>query len=60
MFGAAPGSHVTLDIEGISRSVDARVAVIEEQSTRLQLPLNHEHIAFMREELAGRSIAEAA
>ena len=48
----APGTHVTLRIEGFEELLDARIAEIKEAETTLQLPLNHEHIAFMRQRLA--------
>lgn len=60
LLDGAPGSHVTMEIDGISKQIDARVAVVEGGKTRLQLPLNHEHISFMREELAGKGQSEAA
>lgn len=60
VIDGAPGSHASLNIDGMSKPIEGRIAVIEDGRTRIQLPLNHEHIAFMREELAGKGMMEAA
>ncbi|MDD9916937.1 MAG: hypothetical protein OXT01_20005, partial [Rhodospirillaceae bacterium] len=54
------GTHTSLAIDGITRALDARIALVEDGKTRLQLPLNHEHIAYMREQLAGMRHSTAA
>ena len=54
------GTHASLAIDGIPRELDARIALVEDGKTRLQLPLNHEHIAYMREQLAGMQRSTAA
>lgn len=54
------GTHTSLTIDGITRALDVRIALVEDGKTRLQLPLNHEHIAYMREQLAGMRHLTAA
>ena len=62
-INGAPGSHASLNIDGISKPMKGRIAVIEDSRTRVQLPPlspNHKHIAFMREELGCKRMMEAA
>ena len=59
-INGALGSHASLNVDGMSKPIEGRIAVIEDGRSRIQLPLNHEHIAFMREELAGKRMMEAA
>ena len=50
---AASGSHVDLRIEGFDRPLQTRlVGPAEDGGVHVQLPLTHEHIAYMRKTLA--------
>ena len=54
------GIHTSLTIDGITLALDARIVLVEDGKTRLQQPLNHAHIAYMREQLAGMRHSTAA
>jgi methyl-accepting chemotaxis protein len=49
---AAPGSAFDLLIDGISRPIRARFLEVANGLVELQLPFNHEQLAFMNQELA--------
>ncbi|MEP3114358.1 methyl-accepting chemotaxis protein [Nisaea sp.] len=49
---AAPGTPTTVVIGDWGQTISARVSEKNSHGTYLQLPLNHEHIAKMREKLA--------
>ena len=57
---APQGTHVDLQIDGINRTLKARFVETTDQGSYLQLPLTHEHMTFIAQELARFARAEAA
>ncbi len=57
---APQGAHVELKLEGIGRTLKARFIETTDKGSYLQLPLTHEHMTFMAQELARFRPAEAA
>jgi len=56
----AQGATVELKIDGIPRALRARFIETTDQGSYLQLPLTHEHMTFMVQELARFAPAKAA
>ncbi len=54
------GAHVELKIDGIGRTLKARFIETVEKGSYLQLPLTHEHMAFMVQQLVRFARAKAA
>lgn len=50
-LSGSAGSHVTLDIDGLPSALTGRLAVQEADSSTIQLPLNHDHLAIMRKNI---------
>jgi hypothetical protein len=57
---AAQGAHLELKIDGIGRTLGARFIETTDKGSYLQLPLTHEHMTFMAQELARIAPAKAA
>jgi methyl-accepting chemotaxis protein len=49
----APGTRLSLDIAALGRQVEARFAGPQNGGMALQLPLNHAHLIFMEQAIAG-------
>jgi hypothetical protein len=60
MVEATPGSALELRIEGIGRPLRARFLEVSGGLVELQLPLNHEQLTFMNQELARLGVQAAA
>ncbi|HLJ19329.1 MAG TPA: hypothetical protein VKU84_03990 [Stellaceae bacterium] len=57
---AAQGTHLELKIDGFDRPLKARFVETTDQGSYLQLPLTHDHMTFMAQELARLAPAKAA